>query len=53
MKKENMKKDYIKPAIQVYEFQDECPLLSSSDGYEALEDVDGWPYGGGGDQPGR
>lgn len=47
----------MKTALHVYEFQDACPLLAgSSDDYEysdGIYDVDGWPYGGGGDQPGR
>jgi hypothetical protein len=51
MKKEDMKKNYIKPAMQVYELQHVCPLLAGSG--DGLNGVDGWPYGGGGDQPGR
>lgn len=51
MKKEEMKKDYIKPAMRVYELPHACRLLVGSG--DGLTGVDGWPYGGGGNQPGR
>ena len=50
MKKKYMKKEYMKPDMRVYELHRPYRLLVGSDG---LDGVDGWPYGGGGHQPGR
>ena len=46
-----MKKEYMKPTMRVYELHRPCRLLAGSG--DGLDGVDGWPYGGPGDQPGR